>query len=332
MKFTALAFFVMTLSCVAAEPLMPTAEGTTWNYVLVQEKLSGSLDLTEPNETEHISVTYRMGGIEKIDNQELRRLEIYRGDAVDSVDLIAIEDHGIICPARSYANGSVVKLVPPQTMLKTPLAKGKGWTFAGTIGGTKVNQRYDIADEEEIEVPAGKFRAWRIHCEQTSPTPATIDRWFVPGVGFVKVATVVKGASGSAAQRSWLNLKEMPKVEDRKNASSDSNKKLSGEISNEPQGERKTEFNGATPAIYARWHGRGLSDKAKVRAVFVAESVADVSAGSQVDEMETNAPSPNSGGTFALSRPEQGWTIGNYRVEFYLDDALADTVKFKIVK
>jgi len=48
--------------------------------------------------------------------------------------------------------------------------------------------------------------------------------------------------------------------------------------------------------------------------------------------METTVPAPNSGGTFVLSRPDAGWTPGDYRVEFYLDDTLADTVKFKMVK
>jgi hypothetical protein len=332
MKFLALAIFLVLLISSAAESLMPTAEGTTWNYVLVQEKMNDSLDLTESNDLERISVTYRMGGTEKIDNQELQRLEIYRDDVLDSVDLIAVGKHGIVCPARSHANGSVVKLVPPQTMLTTPLAKGKGWTFDGTIGDTKVNQHYEVADEEEVEVPAGKFHAWRIHCEQTSPAPATIDRWFVSGIGFVKVATVVKGQSGIAAQRSWLNLKELPQIAPRKKDASPESNKLSGDVSSEPQGERKAEFKESAPTVYARWHGRGLRDKAQIRAVFTAENVAGITANSQIDEMETTAPAANSGGTFALSRPEAGWTSGDYRVEFYLDDALADTVKFKIVK
>jgi hypothetical protein len=331
MKFLAPVILLASLISAAAEPLLPTAEGTTWNYVLVQEKVSGNLDLTEPNELERISVTYRMGGNEKIDDKKLQRFEIYRDDSLDSVDLIAVEENGIICPARIYAGGRVVKLVPPQTMLATPLAKGKRWTFEGTIGEIKVNQHYEIADQEEIEVPAGNFHAWRIHCDQDSPAPATIDRWFVPGIGFVKVATVVKGESGIAAQRSWLNLKELPKIAVQKNASSESNK-LTGDISSEPQGELKTELKESAATVYARWHGRGLPDHAKIRAVFIAENVADISANSQIDEMETTAPTANSGGTFALSRPEGGWTTGDYRVEFYLDDTLADTAKFKIVK
>src|SRR5690349_21770049 len=123
MKFFVLAILLSAIAAATAEPLMPTAEGTTWKYILVQEKPDQSLDLSEANELEKISVTYRIGGAEKVDNRELQRLEIYRDDVLDSVDLIAIEEHGIICPARQSPNGNVVKLVPPQTMLATPLAK-----------------------------------------------------------------------------------------------------------------------------------------------------------------------------------------------------------------
>ena len=52
MKIAVSALVLMPLICGAAEPLLPTAEGTTWNYDLVQEKPSDSLDLTEPNERE----------------------------------------------------------------------------------------------------------------------------------------------------------------------------------------------------------------------------------------------------------------------------------------
>jgi len=333
MNFFVLAAILAPIIGVAGEPLMPTAEGTSWNYDLIQERPSNSLDLTERDEREIIAVTYRLGGTEKINNKELRKLEIYRGETLDSVDLIAIEEKGIICPARTDSRGGVTKLIPPQLMLATPLAQGKRWTFDGTIGGTKVNQHYEIAGEEDVEVPAGKFHAWRIHCEQTSPAPATIDRWFVPGTGFVKVTTAVKGESGVAAQKTWMNLKELPKVElwEQKKSSVGSDK-LSGGVSSEPQGEFKAEFKDNAPTVYARWHGRGLRDHAQIRAVFIAENVADVTANYQIDEMEATAPAANSGGTFALSRPEAGWTTGEYRVEFYLDDTLADTVKFKIVK
>jgi hypothetical protein len=312
---------------------LPTTEGTTWNYDLVQEKPTGDFDLTEPNEEEHLAVSYRLGGTEKVDNKDLQRLEIYRADTLESVDLIAVEEHGITCPARVDAQGAIKKLVPPQIMLATPLKTGTSWNFDGSIANTKVNQRYEIAGEEDVYLPAGKFHAWRIHCEQTSPAPATIDRWFVPGTGFVKVDTVVKAPSGGVLQKSSLKLKQLPQVVTApQNKSTPKAGKLSAGVSSEPDGEFKADFKPDTPAIYARWRGKGLPDQAKISAVLIAESVADVSADSQVDETSAVAPAPNARGAFTLSKPDEGWAPGNYRVEFSVDDKLAEAVKFKISK
>ena len=333
MKLVCFVILVAPFAVAAAEPLFPTAEGTTWNYELIQERTSDALDLTEPNEEKHLAVIYRLGGVEKVDNKDLRRLEVYRGDALDNVDLIAIEERGIICPARLDSKGAVTKLIPPQMMLTTPLTKGEHWKFEGTVGTANVSQHYEIAGEEDIDVPAGKFRAWRIHCEQTAPARATIDRWFVPGTGFVKVVTAVKGESGIALQKNSLNLKERPKIEasPRKKEAPPA-KKLSADVSNEANGAAQNSLKANAPAIYARWHGRDLRAEAKIRAVFIAENVADVTADYQIDEIETTAPAPNAGGTFTLSQPQGGWAPGNYRVEFYLDDILTQTVRFKIVK
>jgi hypothetical protein len=329
------AVFVLILTpvvCNAAEPAFPTAEGTTWNYEMIQEHPNASFDLTDPNEEEHFAVTYRIGGAEKVDNKELQRLEIYRGNALETVDLIAIEEHGVTCPARMDADGAITKLIPPQQMLDLPLQSGTTWSFDGKIGDTNVKQQYEITGEEDVRVPAGKFRAWRIHCEQSLPAPAMIDRWFVPATGFVKVQTVVKGASGSPLQKTSLELKEPPKIVPAPPKAADHPGKLLASVSNEARGELKTEFKADTPAIYARWSGRGLPDHAKIRAVFIAENVADVSADSQVDESNTAAPATNSSGTFTLSKPGSDWTPGNYRVEFYVDDRPAATVKFKVSK
>jgi len=334
MKVAVLILVLTPLVCGAASPpLLPTADGTTWNYDLAQRKPIDSFDLTEPNQEEHLAVTYRLGGIEKIYNKDLQRLEIYRGDALESIDLIAVEEHGIVCPARVDAQGEIIKFIPPQIMLSAPLKTGSNWNFDGTIANTKVTQRYQVTGEEDVAVPAGKFHAWRIRCEQTLPAPATIDRWFVPGTGFVKVDTLVKAPSGATLRKSSLKLKEPPKITPRQKRNEIlSPEKLSAGVSSDPKGEFRGEFSADTPAIYARWHGHGLPEHVQVRAVFIAENVADVSADYQLDESATTAPAPNSSGTFTLSKPESGWMPGNYSIEFFVGDQLAQTVKLKIVK
>ena len=330
-KFAIVICALQLCLCAAAEPLMPTAEGTTWRYELIQEKAADGLDLDEPNERENLEAVYRIGGIEKIDNKDLRRLEIYRGDMLENTDLISVSEHEIICPARADKAG-IIKIDPPQPMLVGPLKAGTNWNFDGKIGETKVSQRYQIAGEEDVDVPAGKFHAWRIQCDQTLPTKALINRWFVAGIGFVRVETTIKNESGAVLQKTSLNLKERPKIASVAQKDPTANDQLSAGVSSNPTGEFKTEFKTDAPALYVRWHGHNMRADAEIRAVFIAENVADVAADYQIDDSTAVAPTSNASGTFTLSRPDDGWTPGDYRIEFYLDDVLAGTVKLKIVK
>jgi hypothetical protein len=333
MKLLGLLVLLTPISAAAADPLLNMAEGTTWNYELIREKPSDTLDLTEPNVRGQLTVSYRLGGTEKIENKDLGRLEIYRENVLDSVDLILASEDGIICPARMDAQGTITRINPPQQLVKRPFKIGTTWDFNGTVGETKVSQRYEITGEEDVDVPAGKFRAWRIHCDQTLPSTATIDRWFVPTIGFVRIETAMKGPSGGMLEKTWLKLKEPPKIlsAPQRNAASQSGRFSAG-VSSNRKGEFQSEFKSDASAIYARWRGHGIGQHAEIRAVFIAESVADVSADYQIDESTTNAPAADSSGTFTLSKPEDGWSPGDYRVEFFVHDELAQTVKFKISK
>jgi hypothetical protein len=322
---------ICPLTSVAAEQLIPLTEGTRWSYEMTQESSSHSLDLTEPNKRDRFAVSYRIGGRLKVENNEFIKLELYRGDALLSTDLITVDEHGIICSARIDENGRVRRFDPPQTLVRTPLKSGATWNFDGKIGETKVSQRYEITGEEDTVVAAGKFRAWRVRCEQTSPSAATIDRWFVPGTGFVKVTTKIRGPSGGVLQQTSLELKEAPKMAAQANVDSVMEKrKLSVGLSKGPVGDFASTFSANTPAIYARWQGRGLRPQAKIRAVWIAENVADVAPDDQIDEASAVAPTPNSQGTFTLSQQEGGWAPGNYRVEFYVDERLTEMVKLTI--
>ena len=51
-----------------------------------------------------------------------------------------------------------------------------------------------------------------------------------------------------------------------------------------------------------------------------------------MDEASATVESQNTRGAFTLARPEAGWTAGDYRVEFYIDDVFVDSAKLKIVK
>lgn len=324
---------ICPLASIAGEELIPLTPDTTWNYEMTQESISNSLDLTEPTKTERFAVMYRIGGALRSDNNDLIKLELYRDNALANTDLITVDERGIICSARIDEKGRLSTFYPPQLLVKTPLKSGTSWNFDGEIGETKVSQRYKITGEADVNVPAGKFRAWQIHCEQTSPTPATIDRWFVPGTGFVKVVTKINASSGSVLQQTSMELTKAPKISGLPPARiTPKAAKLTVGVSRQPAGDFVTTFDASTPAIYARWQGYDLRPQANIRVLWIAENVDGVEANYQIDNAFAVAETPNSYGTFKLGRPDEGWMPGEYRVEFYIDGRLAETVELTITK
>ena len=66
--------------------------------------------------------------------------------------------------------------------------------------------------------------------------------------------------------------------------------------------------------------------------LWIAEDVGDlVEPNFVVDETETVAPDPDSSARFTLGRPPDGWAEGKYRLEFYINDELEETLTVTIV-
>jgi hypothetical protein len=321
-----------------AEPLLTTTEGTTWEYEMTQEVGQGvSLSDLKPDADGKVRMTvmYRVGGEEKIDGQTARKFEMHRGGVVSNTDILVVDDQAITCYARIAEDGETIKLAPPQKMLMAPIHVGTKWDYDGAIADTKVHQTYSIAAEEDVQVPAGKFHSFRVHLEQTTGgPPIVVDRWFVPGSGFVKDETTIKFPNGKLLQHILLELKQAPRIAPRPEVKATAAaKKLSVGLAKELTGEVTTTFAGDFPKIYARWQGNALPAKAKIRAVWIAEDVGDVAPPNyKLDEATVTANRPDQFGTFTISRPNKGWPAGKYRAEFYVNDDLAEQVEFTISK
>jgi hypothetical protein len=328
---------LMPLSTAAAVPLVPTTPGTTWRYQLTEEVGKG---LKIPNSKEdaygrvRAPVMYRLDGTEKVDGRDLLKFEMHRAGAVTNTDLLTVDEHGITCSARINLDGELIKFNPPQTMIAAPLRQGATWNFDGQAGDLNVHQRYNVIAEEDIEVPAGEFHAFHIHGEQSAPSRMIIDRWFVPGTGIVKDVTTMHAIDGDLLERISLELSERPKIENRPEVKPDaSSKRLSVSVAKDQFAKASTTFSSDTPQIYVRWQGQRLRKGGNVKAVWIAENIGeDYPQDYKVDEASATVESQNAHGAFTLARPEDGWTIGDYRVEFYVDDVLVDAVKLQIVK
>src|SRR5947208_14992416 len=280
------------------------------------------------------SVLYRISGMENVDGKELLKFEMHRAGVVTNTDLLSVDEQGIICVARINLDGGLIKLDPPQTMIAAPLRPGVNWNFNGQVGEIKVRQHYDVTGEEDVEVPAGEFHASRIHGEQTSPSPMTIDRWFVAGTGIVKDVTTMRSVNGDLLERISLELVERPKVVDRPEVKSDGGpKQISVSLSKERFGKAATKFSSYAAHIDARCKGHRLRNALRVRGDWIAENIGeDAPKDYGADEASTIAERPTPVGGLVLSRPDDGRVPGGSRAEFSGCDVLVDTVKLKIVK
>jgi len=326
-----------SLSTAFAAPLVPATPGTTWRYSMTEQMgkgLTTSNLKADVNGRIRLPVLYRLDGMENVDGKELLKFEMHRAGAITNTDFVTIDDHGITCWARINLDGELIKFNPPQTMVAAPLKKGATWNFDGQAGDLNVHQQYNVTGEEDIEVPAGEFHTFHIRGEQSSPSRMTIDRWFAPGTGIVKDVTTMRAADGDLLQRISLELSERPKTEDRPEVKPDAaSKRLSVSFAKDQFAKPTTTFSSDTPQIYVRWQGQRLRKGGKVKAVWIAENIGeDFPRDYKIDEASATVESEKTRGAFTLARPENGWAIGDYRVEFYVDDVFVDAAKLKIVQ
>jgi hypothetical protein len=101
-------------------------------------------------------------------------------------------------------------------------------------------------------------------------------------------------------------------------------------VSAKKEGHGTSKFLSGTPKIYGVWKGEALKAGDIVRAIWIAESFGYPQKDVGIAEGETTAYKPDDDGIFSLVRPPGGWPIGRYRLEFYVQDRLAETVRFTI--
>ncbi|HVF70415.1 MAG TPA: hypothetical protein VM940_02295 [Chthoniobacterales bacterium] len=346
-------FFLAAVTA-RAEEFLPTAEGTTWEYSSTEE-FGGPAAAPAGTATAVVRA-----GRQTHEGREFLKLETFVEENLIRTELVTVDQKGVLCHFRAGKDGRLARLDPPQILLPAELKAGASWESDGEVAGMEIHQRFSVAAEEVVRVPAGSFRALRVRCEDSSVMSVTLDRWYFAGVGLIKETTVVRGPTGGLLQRSTLELRKRPEVVVKPQAvptpspvlalptasptapmrgpeietdPEQAGKKLIVEVSTDPAGGSKTEFRSDVENIYVRWHGRGLPVGARVRVAWIAEDVGDlVEPNFIVDETESVAPAPDSSARFTLGRPPDGWAEGKYRVEFYVNDELEETIHVTIVK
>src|SRR6267143_5821666 len=98
-----------------------------------------------------------------------------------------------------------------------------------------------------------------------------------------------------------------------------------------PQDPPSTTFATNTPTLYAIFKTEGAKAGDKIRGVLIAEEVGDVApANTKVLETILDVEGETEAGDMSFSKPTNGWPVGKYRVEIYVNDEFATTAKFTI--
>ena len=104
--------------------------------------------------------------------------------------------------------------------------------------------------------------------------------------------------------------------------------KIQVRLATAPDGDAVTSFPSDAPKLYALFKTEGLKGGDKLRGAWIAEDVGDAAPKeTKIDEKAFDLEGDTEDGVFSLSQPNKGWPAGKYRLEIYVGDALAQTVK-----
>jgi hypothetical protein len=152
-------------------PYYPLKKGTTWTFK-APTKMGGAQTIT-------VQVT---GGDKDGAKVETIIKDKDGKDKSVASETVVVQDDGLY---RTTVNG--VKSDAPVRFLKLPPKKGESWEVETKIQGQAVKGTFS-ADEEEVTVPAGKYKAIKVEAKDFSVAglKTTIACWYAEKVGIVK--------------------------------------------------------------------------------------------------------------------------------------------------
>ncbi|MCS6977040.1 MAG: hypothetical protein NZM31_08560 [Gemmatales bacterium] len=92
-----------------------------------------------------------------------------------------------------------VPVDPPVQALKLPFKKGESWEASYKVQGQEVKATMKSEAEEEVSVPAGKYKALVVATEMDlGGQKISVRTWFAPNVGIVKQTFDFGGVAGTS--------------------------------------------------------------------------------------------------------------------------------------
>ena len=101
-------------------------------------------------------------------------------------------------------------------------------------------------------------------------------------------------------------------------------------LSDQKDGKPVTVFKPTTPKIFLSTKLADVPTGAKLKGVWIAEKTAVAPPNYKIDSVDLTVGTLTNQANFSMTKPNAGWPLGDYRVELYINDKLASTVKFKV--
>jgi hypothetical protein len=203
--------------------LSPLAEGLRWEYLVVTEPGPGMVEEgggAAPERLDYLRVV-EVKGRGVIRQRGVVAWELERDDeGVVQVEFQEIGEEGTLL--HVLRQGQVEQhFSPPLLLLPAAPEVGDSWMGRSDVqifgaGGdavvaTALSRRGDVVEEVEVEVPAGRFAAYRVRVVQRSGEGEEMvevmeTSWLAPGVGLVK-SVVERVQGGVLGRRTTVELK-----------------------------------------------------------------------------------------------------------------------------
>lgn len=182
--------------CFAMQDPWPLAKGHKWVYKTDQD----------------IDMIYEVTGTEKVGDVECFVLEVRTSeDKVMRAEWLKPEKDGVKVHQGRRGRHATLTVDKPYFKVKTPFAKGATWEGESRTGEAKVTTyKAEAVAEEEVEVPAGKYKTWKVKTESKAENGGvTTVEWWAPDVGMVRAE--MEFSFGGSGMTVVYELKEFTK-------------------------------------------------------------------------------------------------------------------------
>ena len=173
-----------------ADPYFPLAKGNRWTY---------RTDYDENTDIVHeVAAAEKLGEVEclvmeyKSHNEKEKRTRVLRKEWLSATDE-GVKVHQVVRGISTFP------VEAPFFKLKSPIRKGDEWKGATKGAENPPRYHYVVEEEEDVEVPAGKFRAWKVRfkIESGERHAAEGHEWWAKNAGLVKFELTIRGGDFS---------------------------------------------------------------------------------------------------------------------------------------